>query len=77
MPLYLLFFTYFLKFRKLDQLEIFTLFYILLSAIFVGITFADWSGRFVMFILPFIMIFASKSLLNLLLFFKYTFGTKK
>ena len=76
-PIYLLFCIYFLKFRKFDQFESFTLFYVLLSSIFVGITFADWSGRFIMFILPFIMIYASKSLLNLLIIFKYHFTNKK
>ena len=76
-PIYILFCTYFLKFRKLNQLEIFTLVYVLLSSIFIGITFTDWSGRFIMFILPFMMIYASKSLLNLLIFFRYQFINKK
>lgn len=62
-PIYLLFIIHFIKLRKLDQLEIFTLFYVLLSAVFIGITFADWSGRFIMYILPFMMIYASKCLI--------------
>ena len=76
-PIYLLFCIYFLKFRKFDQFEFFTLFYVLLSSIFIGVTFADWSGRFIMFILPFIMIYASKSLFNLFLIFKYKFINKR
>jgi hypothetical protein len=38
-------------------------FYILLSIILVGLTFADWSGRFSLYILPFIMIFSSYGIL--------------
>ena len=38
-------------------------YYILLSIILVGLTFADWSGRFSLYILPFIMIFSSYGLL--------------
>ena len=37
--------------------------YLLLSMILVGLTFADWSGRFSLYILPFIMIFSSHGLL--------------
>ncbi len=39
-------------------------FYILLSIILVGLTFADWSGRFSLPILPFIMIFSSYGILT-------------
>ena len=35
------------------------LFFILLSIILVGLTFADWSGRFSLYFLPMIMIFSS------------------
>lgn len=38
-------------------------FYILLSMALVGLTFADWSGRFSLFILPLIMIFSSYGIL--------------
>ena len=64
-PIYILFCIYFLKLKKFDQLEIFTLSYVIISAIFIGVTFADWSGRYIMYILPFIMIYASKSFLNI------------
>jgi len=76
-PIYFLFCVYFLRLKKFDQLEIFTLSYVLISAIFIGVTFADWSGRFIMYILPFIMIYASKSLFNLLLIFKDQLNTQK
>ena len=39
------------------------LFYILFSIILVGFTFADWSGRFSLYFLPFIMIFSSYGIL--------------
>jgi len=76
-PIYLLFCIYFLKFRKFDQFESFTIFYILLSSIFVGVTFVDWSGRFIMFILPFIIIYASKSLFNIFQIFKFKYINNK
>jgi len=38
-------------------------FYILFSIILVGLTFADWSGRFSLYILPFMMIFSSYGIL--------------
>ena len=38
-------------------------FYILFSIILVGLTFADWSGRFSLYILPFIMIYSSSGIL--------------
>ncbi len=38
-------------------------FYILFSIILVGLTFADWSGRFSLYILPFIMIYSSYGIL--------------
>tara|TARA_B100000886_G_C20342706_1_gene457308 strand:+ start:96 stop:770 length:675 start_codon:yes stop_codon:yes gene_type:complete len=68
-PIYFLFITYFIKLRKLDQLEIFILLYVLLSAAFIGITFADWSGRFIMYILPFMMIYASKCFIMFIISF--------
>ncbi len=37
--------------------------YMLFSTILVGLTFADWSGRFSLFIIPLIMIFSSYGLL--------------
>ena len=48
------------------------LLYVLYSICLVGLTFADWSGRFSLYFLPFVMIFSSygvKSLLNLILNF--------
>ncbi len=39
------------------------IFYILFSIILVGFTFADWSGRFSLYFLPFIMIFSSYGIL--------------
>ena len=76
-PIYFLFCVYFLRLKKFDPFEIFTLFYVLISAIFIGVTFADWSGRYIMYILPFMMLYASKSLFNLLLILKDQLNTKK
>ena len=42
------------------------LFFILLSIILVGITFADWSSRFSLYFLPLLMIFSSYGILNYL-----------
>jgi hypothetical protein len=38
-------------------------FFILFSMILVGLTFADWSGRFSLYFLPFVMIFSSYGIL--------------
>ena len=76
-PIYILFCLHFLKFKKYDRLEIFSISYILLSALFVGVTFADWSGRYVMYILPFVMIYASVSFANLLNKLLFKFSIKK
>lgn len=38
-------------------------FYVLFSIITVGLTFADWSGRFSLYCLPFVMIFSSYGIL--------------
>ena len=67
-PIFFLFVAYFLKTKKLYSLETFIIFYIGLSVIFVSVTFVDWSGRFIMYILPFMMIFASKSMIDLVSF---------
>ena len=75
-PTYILFCIYFLKLKKFDRLEIFTLSYVLLSAIFIGVTFADWSGRYIMYILPFMMLYASKSLSNLFSLLKNKLSVK-
>ena len=75
-PIYFLFCVYFLRLKKLNQLEFFTLFYVLLSVIFIGVTFADWSGRYVMYILPFMMLYASKSLSDLFIILKNQFSAK-
>ena len=70
--LYILFFliiTYptfvfgFIKRPKKDYSLNIILFYILFSIILVGFTFADWSGRFSLYFLPFIMIFSSYGIL--------------
>jgi hypothetical protein len=37
--------------------------YVLFSIIVVGLTFADWSGRFSLYCLPFVMIFSSYGVL--------------
>ena len=41
----------------------FIIFFILLSMILEGLTFADWSGRFSLYFLPFVMIFSSYGVL--------------
>jgi hypothetical protein len=41
----------------------FIIFFILFSMILAGLTFADWSGRFSLYFLPFIMIFSSYGIL--------------
>ena len=66
LPIYILFLTYFLNFKTLSKLDIFAFTYIVLSMLFISATFVDWSGRFVMYILPFFMIYASKSLSDFL-----------
>ena len=68
-PIYVMFCIYFFKSKKIISFEIFTLFYILLSVSFVSVTFVDWSGRFIMYIFPFMIIFASKSATSLFLLF--------
>jgi len=69
LPIYIMFCVYFFKSKKLISFEIFTLFYIFLSVAFVSVTFVDWSGRFIMYIFPFMIIFASKSATSLFLLF--------
>lgn len=69
LPIYIMFCAYFFKSKKLISFEIFTLFYIFLSVAFVSVTFVDWSGRFIMYIFPFMIIFASKSATSLFLLF--------
>ena len=68
-PIYVMFCIYFFKSKKIVSFEIFTLFYILLSVSFISVTFVDWSGRFIMYIFPFMIIFASKSATSLFLLF--------
>lgn len=61
--LYLSFIYGFLKKpRDLFSLNLIN-FYILFSIVLVGLTFADWSGRFSLYILPFVMIFSSYGIL--------------
>ena len=52
----------FIKKKNLLSLIIIN-FYILFSIILVGLTFADWSGRFSLYVLPFIMIYSSYGIL--------------
>ena len=73
LPIFILFCTYFFKFKKLNPLETFSIFYIGLNVLFISSTFVDWSGRFIMYILPFMMIFASKSSIDLISFFTNRF----
>ena len=40
--------------------------FVLYSMVLVGLTFADWSGRFSLYFLPLIMIFSSHGILNFL-----------
>ena len=56
--------------NKLFSLKVIN-YYILLSIILAGLTFADWSGRFSLYILPFIFIFSSY---GLFIFIKKIFG---
>ena len=66
LPIYVFFSIYFFKFKKLNAFESFSLIYIGLNVLFISTTFVDWSGRFIMFIIPFMMIYASKSIINLI-----------
>jgi hypothetical protein len=50
--------------------------FILLSIILVGLTFADWSGRFSLYFLPLIMIFSSYGILIFLKKFIFIFFQK-
>lgn len=51
--------------------------FILLSIILVGLTFADWSGRFSLYFLPLIMIFSSYGILIFLRKLYFIFFVKK
>ena len=57
-----LLYGFIMKQKNLLSLD-FINFYILFSIILVGLTFADWSGRFSLYILPFMMIFSSHGIL--------------
>ena len=61
--LYLGFIYGFVKRPKNNFSIRFIIFFILLSMILVGLTFADWSGRFSLYFLPFVMIFSSYGIL--------------
>ena len=76
-PTYGFFCYYFLKLKRFNAFETFTLCYVILSVIFVLFTFVDWSGRFIMYILPFIMLYASKGFLNLFLNIKKQYTLNK
>jgi hypothetical protein len=61
--IYLSFFYGFFK-RPKDNFSVnVILFFVLLNIFLVGLTFADWSGRFSLYFLPLIMIFSSYGLL--------------
>jgi len=52
--------------------------YMLFSTILVGLTFADWSGRFSLYFLPLVMIFSSYGVLILIKnIFNYVFNYNK
>mgnify|MGYP001208847914 FL=1 len=65
-------FTYVLsliKIKKYFFYDYFVLTYLIVLSISVGLTFADWSGRFVMYIIPFTIIISSQSLAPIIRFF--------
>ena len=65
-------FTYVLsliKIKKYSFYDYFVLTYLIILSISVGLTFADWSGRFVMYIIPFTIIISSQSLAPIIRFF--------
>ena len=69
LTIFFLFSSYFLNLNKKKPLEVFSVIYVGLSTIFICFTFIDWSGRFALYIIPFMMIFSSKSLSSFILFF--------
>ena len=77
LPICILFCIYFFKFKKLSSFETFSISYIILSVLFISFTFVDWSGRFIMYIIPFMMIYASKSLVDLSLYFSNRLSISK
>ena len=77
LPIYILFCIYFFKFKKLNSFETFSISYIILSVLFISFTFVDWSGRFIMYIIPFMMIYASKSLVDLFLYYSSRLSISK
>ena len=50
-----------IKIKKYSHYEFFVLTYLIILSISVGLTFADWSGRFIMNLIPFIIIISSNS----------------
>ena len=68
LPIFILFCAYFFNLKKLNPFETFSIFYMILSVLFVSVTFVDWSGRYVMTVLPIMMIYASSSLVKLMSF---------
>ncbi len=66
LPIYIFFCIHFFRVNKLNSFETFTIIYIILNVLFISVTFVDWSGRFIMFILPFMMIYASKSTIDVI-----------
>lgn len=69
LPIFFLFSIYYLSSKIINPFKIFSIFYIGLSTLLISITFVDWSGRFIMYIHPFMMIFASKALSDLFCYF--------
>lgn len=76
LSIYIFFCMHFFKIKKLNSFEAFSIIYIILNTFFISFTFVDWSGRFVMFILPFMMIYASKSTLNVISILIKKFGIR-
>lgn len=66
-PIYIFFlFGLFAKVNKNQFLKTLTLLFISLNLIVIIFTFVDWSGRFILPILPFIFIYSSSGIINFL-----------
>ena len=58
-----------IKIKKYSFYDFFVLTYLIILSISVGLTFADWSGRFVMYLIPFIIIISSKGFETIIQYF--------
>ena len=58
-----------IKIKKYSFYDFFVLTYLIILSISVGLTFADWSGRFVMYLIPFIIIISSKGFESIIQYF--------